>query len=80
MLAEVLSGKVGRPVLDETNLKEVYSIDLKWAPEDAAPGSQEANGPSLFTALEEQLGLKLESEKAPVDILVVTQISKPSAN
>lgn len=80
MLAGILAGRLGRPVLDETNLTQVYDINLRWAPDDAPPGSSEAERPSLFTALEEQLGLKLESTKAPVEILVVTQISKPTAN
>jgi uncharacterized protein (TIGR03435 family) len=61
-------------------LNEVYDINLRWAPDDAAPGSSEADRPDIFRAVEEQLGLKLESMKAPVEILIVTQISKPTAN
>jgi uncharacterized protein (TIGR03435 family) len=80
LLAGVLASRLGRPVLDETNLNEVYEINLRWAPDDAPPGSSEAERPSLFTAVEEQLGLKLESTKAPVEMLIVTQISKPTAN
>jgi uncharacterized protein (TIGR03435 family) len=73
-----LSNATGRIVVDKTSLTGYYDIDLKWTPdEDLAAG---ASGPSLFTALEEQLGLKLISEKAPVDVLVVDRIEKPSAN
>lgn len=73
-----LSDATGRIVMDKTGLTGYYDIDLKWTPdEDLAAG---ASGPTLFTALEEQLGLKLISDKAPVDILVVDRIERPTAN
>lgn len=73
-----LSDKTGRIVVDKTGLTGWYDIDLKWtSDEEVAAG---ASGPSLFTALEEQLGLKLVSEKAPVDVIVVDHIERPSAN
>ncbi len=73
-----LSNFTGRVVVDKTGLTGWYDIDLKWTPdEDLAAG---ASGPTLFTALEEQLGLKLISDKAPVDVLVVDHIERPTEN
>jgi uncharacterized protein (TIGR03435 family) len=77
-LAELLGSQTGRPVIDKTNLKETYDINLKWTPEDVPAG--DGGGPSLYTAIEEQLGLKLTSAKGPVEVLVVTHIEKPSDN
>ena len=91
MFAEVLSHFAGRMVVNQTGLKGTYDFDLKWTPEagsgpmpgeapgDAAP-PPDASGPSLFTALEEQLGLKLESQKGPVDTIVIDHVEKPSEN
>jgi uncharacterized protein (TIGR03435 family) len=66
------------PVIDETGLTDLYDITLQWSPvnESAKNGSP----PPLFTALEEQLGLKLKFDKRPIDIIVVDHIDKPSAN
>jgi uncharacterized protein (TIGR03435 family) len=73
-----LANAAGRIVIDKTGLTGWYDIDLKWTTdEDLAAG---VSGPSVFTALEEQLGLKLVSTKAPVDVLVVDHIERPSAN
>jgi uncharacterized protein (TIGR03435 family) len=85
-LAEMLSGILDRPVVDKTGLAGPYSFTLKWAPDPGhAPSSGSSvstddSGPSLFTALEEQLGLKVESAKGPVESLVIDQIERPSAN
>ena len=89
-LAEALSDQVGRSVIDKTELKGDYSFDLKWTPDEShdlgfkgpgdAPPPADANGPSVFTALQEQLGLKLESEKGPVDLLVIDRAEKASEN
>jgi uncharacterized protein (TIGR03435 family) len=79
-LADLLSGetlKTGeRPVVDMTGLKGVYEMTLDWSPE-AAPSLEK---PSLFTAVTEQLGLKLEARRAPVEILVIDRAEKPSGN
>ncbi len=65
-------------VIDKTGLTGLYNIDLTWAWNDE-PGSGD-NGPSIFTALQEQLGLKLEPAKAPVDVVVIDHIERPSEN
>lgn len=65
-LAPALARPAGYQVVDRTGLAGAFDIDLKWTPEDD-PG----DGPSLFTAIQEQLGLRLEPGKAPVEVLVV---------
>jgi uncharacterized protein (TIGR03435 family) len=86
---EFLSRQTGRPVLDMTGLKGFYSFTLSYTPDQApsAPGpdsgpiAESAVGASLFTAIQEQLGLKLEARKAPVEILVVDHAEKtPTEN
>jgi len=76
---------VDRPVVDRTGLTDRYDFALRWMPDDSQFGGhmqmQVKNPlPSLFTAMEEQLGLKLEPMKAPVDVLVIERAEKPSAN
>jgi uncharacterized protein (TIGR03435 family) len=78
-LADMLSGLAGRKVIDKTGLSGHADIILKWSDEIAA----EQGGPnviSIFTALEEQLGLKLQPSKGPVDTLVIDHVEMPSAN
>lgn len=61
-------------VLDQTGLKGTYKIDLEWTPANAPPDAPP--GPSLFTAVQEQLGLKLEARKGPVEVLVIDSALK----
>src|SRR5580658_1937427 len=89
--ADLLAHQLGRPVVNQTGLNGNYDFTLKWTPDerrgqmpggppgDAAPPA-DANGPSIFTALQEQLGLKLESQKGPVDTIVIDHEEKPSEN
>jgi len=77
-LASNLADLLGRPVVDKTGLAGKYSYTLAYTPDDAPPA--DANGPSIFTALQEQLGLKLESTKGPVEFLVIDRAEKPDAN
>jgi uncharacterized protein (TIGR03435 family) len=94
-LVSQLSRQLGRTVLDKTGLAANYDFTLQWTPDEnqgpmlnrpdggpaAADGAPpESSGPSVFTALEEQLGLKLESQKGPVEIVVIDHVERPSEN
>lgn len=86
-LANQLSRELGRNVVDKTGLTGNYDFTLRWTPEQpAAPGAAgdapppDSSGPSIFTAIQEQLGLKLESQKGPVELLIIDSIERPSEN
>ena len=85
----------GRVVLDKTGLKGTYDFTLQWTPEGPLPTSNSAgqssqgpgnatqydtSGPSIFTAIQEQLGLKLQSRKAALGTVVIDYVERPSAN
>jgi uncharacterized protein (TIGR03435 family) len=71
----------GRLVIDKTGLTGKYDFTLKWTPDTQSVDATAIDtGPSLFTALQEQLGVRLESTKAPVDIIVIDHVELPSAN
>jgi uncharacterized protein (TIGR03435 family) len=74
--AEVLSRQMDLPVVDNTGLKGAFNLKLEWAPQNEKTNS----GPSVFTALQEQLGLRLESRKMPIEVLVIDHAEKPSEN
>jgi uncharacterized protein (TIGR03435 family) len=85
VLARELEQSLGRVVLNQTGLIGRYDLTLSWTPDDRpAPtvnGAPDPNAPpGLFTAIQEQLGLKLESTKAPVDVLVIDRVERPSEN
>lgn len=79
LLARNLSGILGSPVADLTGLKGVFDVTLEWAP-DSNEAADLPAGPSIFTALQEQLGLKLETRKTPMEMVVIDKIEKPSGN
>lgn len=100
-LARLLTGQLGRTVVDKTGLPGNYDFTLQWTPDESQgagleaakafsrgpdPGGQgtapssDTSAPSLFTALQEQLGLKLESQKGSVEIYVIDHAEKPSEN
>jgi len=76
-LAMNLSNTVGRTVVNQTGLAGAYDFTLEWAPEGADASDPR---PSIFTALEEQMGLKLKPARGPVDAIVVDAIKRPSQN
>lgn len=79
-LAAKLSNLLRRPVLDMTELKGSYSFALDFVPEMESE-TDPAPGPSIFTAVQEQLGLKLEARKGPVEVLIIERVDKtPSEN
>jgi uncharacterized protein (TIGR03435 family) len=80
-LANYLRGPVSRTVLDKTGLTGTYEFTLRFTPDDAPqPPPSGADAPYLTTALQEQLGLKLESGKGPVEIIVIDHVERPSGN
>lgn len=78
-LAEILEFRVDRPVVDQTGLKGRYDFKLQWTTDDAQSVQPDAP-PGLFTAIQEQIGLKLEPVKAPADVLVIDHVERPGEN
>ena len=93
-LANMLSQQLQRTVLDKTGLTGKYDLELSWTPDQGSDpmfkgpegspqrgdGAPDSSGPSIFTALQEQLGLKLQSAKGPVETLVIDHVEMPSEN
>jgi uncharacterized protein (TIGR03435 family) len=94
-LAENLSWRVHRTVLNRTGLDGVFAVDMHWTPDTlelsnggplgsapplASPPPQTSDDGAIFSALQEQLGLKLESTKGPVEVLVIDHVEKPAPN
>ena len=85
ILADYLGAVLKRKVVDKTALAGTFDVSLRWAPDGVSTGnptvpSTDSGGPSIFTAIQEQLGLKLDSAKGPVEVLVIDQLEKPSEN
>lgn len=89
--AQLMQGRIlDRPVVDQTGLPGRYDFSLQWTPDDSQYGGRggqappPANGgnapPDLFAAMQEQLGLKMEATRAPVDVIVIDHVEKPSDN
>jgi uncharacterized protein (TIGR03435 family) len=80
-VAAFLARETGSPVEDQTHIPGVYTFTLEWARDDFKSSSPEHDPlPSLFTALQEKLGLRLESRKVPVDLLIIESAERPSEN
>ncbi len=87
-IAKVLTGPVGRIVIDRTGINGSFDYQLEWVPDPASmpsingarPDGSNLDGASIFTAVQEQLGLKLESTKGPVEILVIERAEKAAEN
>ena len=87
MLANLLEGPAQRLVIDRTGLTGNWDLEVKYTPDRSQlppgvelPPSIDLNGPSLFTALEEQLGLKLRPARGPVEVLVIDSVQQPTPN
>jgi uncharacterized protein (TIGR03435 family) len=93
LIATILTQSVGRPVLDRTGLASYYDFDLKWTPQlgsgdvgpfglppgtGAQPPVADPDAPNLFTAVQEQLGLKLEAGRGPVEVVVIDRLETPT--
>ena len=74
-ITRLLSLRAERPVVDATGLSGSFDLDMKFTPDDA---SDPASGASLFTAIQEQLGLRLEPRRAPVNVLVIESVERPT--
>jgi len=89
-LTPVLSRVVGRPVVDRTELAGRFDLTLEYMPEQlrqsdmplppGAPPPPRADAPSIFSALQEQLGLKLEAQRGPIEFLMIERIERPTEN
>lgn len=75
-LASYVGNRLERIVVDKTGLSKSYDFTLEWAPDQ----TMDTSAPSLVTALREQLGLRLETQKSPVEVLVIDGLEKPSEN
>jgi bla regulator protein blaR1 len=94
IFVNALSGQLGRTVIDRTGLKGLYDLKLQWIldfgpgagplggalPAGVQPPTADPAGPSIFTAVQEQLGLRLESTKGPVEVILVDSVEKPTEN
>jgi len=78
--ALVMSYTADRPVVDQTGLSGRYDFQLKWTFDDSKAPTDGTAAPGLFTAIQEQLGLKLEPAKAQADVLVIDKVERPGAN
>jgi uncharacterized protein (TIGR03435 family) len=79
-LSRDLPETVARPVLDRTGLTAAHDYTLEWSPVQPSPSDASDAIPSIFTAIQEQLGLKLIVDHAPVEVLVIDRLERPSAN
>jgi uncharacterized protein (TIGR03435 family) len=77
-LVDLLSALLRRPVVDQTGLKSTYAFTLLY--NQSLDSSPENGPPSIYTALEEQLGLRLENTKAPVDMMTIDHMEEPTPN
>jgi uncharacterized protein (TIGR03435 family) len=81
-LADQLARQLEHPVVDKTGLTGIYNLKLEWTPDDQPAGKgdgasgEPALGPSIFGALQEQLGLKLQTQKLPVEVIVVDHVDR----
>jgi bla regulator protein BlaR1 len=94
MFIDVLSQQIGRIILNQTGLKAKYDFTLKWTPDEGHPEMfkgagalpseaappPDTSGPTIFTAMQEQLGLKLEAQKSSMPVLIVDHIERPTEN
>jgi uncharacterized protein (TIGR03435 family) len=85
----VLSTVLGRTVIDKSGFTGLFDVQVDFVPDETTPALPapppgaaplDFNGPSILTAMQQQLGLRLESSKGPVEVIIVDYIERPSAN
>jgi len=88
-IAKVLAPTLGRMVIDRTGITRLFDVDLHFVPDDTTAllpppppdgAASEPLSPPIFSALSEQLGLRLESAKGPVEVIVIDHVERPTAN
>jgi uncharacterized protein (TIGR03435 family) len=83
-LVSMLTQRTGITVVDETGLKGFYNVQLDWNPDDSGRmvevSAENADKPTIFVALQEQLGLKLTHQKGPVEMLIIARMEHPEVN
>jgi uncharacterized protein (TIGR03435 family) len=79
-LGNFLQNELGRPVVDGTGLTGTYDVVLDWSPADTPVDDPKANVPSLTSAVQEELGLRLVVQRAPIEYLVIDHVEKPGEN
>jgi len=77
-VAAMLSQIAGRIVVDKTELQGQYDFELKWVDSSTVSADPLANGGSIFTAVQEQLGLRLQADKAPIQVVVIDSVERPT--
>jgi len=75
-VADLLSRQLGQMVVDQTGIAGVYDFEFKWTNDDQAPAGGDASVPSLFTAVEETMGLHLKAQKVPTEVVVVDHVER----
>ncbi len=88
LFINVISDLVGRLVIDETKFAGPFDVHLRWTPDGSTPGDHSGDSlllpdraaPSFFTAMEEQLGIRMESRRAPVETMIIEHAEKPAGN
>ena len=92
VLLNTLQGALDRPVIDKTGLTGLFDIKLEWVPgaeappspfgpnPNAPPAGSPADGPTIFTSIQEQLGLRLEGARGPLEVVVIDSAQKPAEN
>jgi uncharacterized protein (TIGR03435 family) len=78
--ALILQFFLDKPVVDQTGLNGRFDFVLKWTPNEANVADPTTASPGIFTAMPEQLGLKLDAVRAPADVLVIDRLERPSEN
>ena len=78
--AKVLSREMDLPVVNDTGLTGLFNFTLHWTPDTVQPSAQTPDDVSIFTGIQEQLGLHLRAGKAPIEVLVIDHAEMPTAN
>lgn len=79
-VVQMIQGWADRPVIDQTNLKGLFDVEAQFSPAAVSATDADPAGPAIFTAIQQDLGLKLESAKGSAEILVIDSVQRPTEN